>query len=120
MKNLDQDKYTLLLALSAGLSVNGTFSALFSSFIQFSIFPILSLLLTIYCLHQRYQNQSMPAGLPGLAAACFIFGVLLYSAVVRVEYPEIGSNFLPVLLSGIILLWIGPRLRHYRNAQQAE
>jgi hypothetical protein len=71
MKHSVQDKGTLLLALIAGLSINGTFAALFSSIVPFSIFPILSLLLTVYCLHQRYQNRSMPVGLPGLAAAFY-------------------------------------------------
>jgi hypothetical protein len=66
MKHSVQDRGTLLLALIAGLSINGTFAALFSSIVPFSIFPILSLVLTVYCLHQRYQNRSMPVGLPGL------------------------------------------------------
>lgn len=57
MKHSVQDKGTLLLALIAGLSINGTFAALFSSIVPFSIFPVLSLLLTVYCLHQRYQNR---------------------------------------------------------------
>ena len=92
MKHSVQDKGTLLLALIAGLSINGAFAALFSSIVPFSVFPILSLLLTVYCLHQRYQNRSMPVGLPGLAAAFFILGVLLYSTVVRAEYPDIGSS----------------------------
>lgn len=95
MKHSVQDKGTLLLALIAGLSINGAFAALFSSIVPFSVFPILSLLLTVYCLHQRYQNRSMPVGLPGLAAAFFILGVLLYSTVVRAEYPDIGSKLLP-------------------------
>ena len=64
MKHSVQDKGTLLLALIAGLSINGAFAALFSSIVPFSVFPILSLLLTVYCLHQRYQNRSMPVG-PG-------------------------------------------------------
>lgn len=64
MKHSVQDKGTLLLALIAGLSINGAFAALFSSIVPFSVFPILSLLLTVYCLHQRYQNRSMPVGLP--------------------------------------------------------
>lgn len=72
MKHSVQDKGTLLLALIAGLSINGAFAALFSSIVPFSVFPILSLLLTVYCLHQRYQNRSMPVGLPGTAAA-FLF-----------------------------------------------
>ena len=83
MKQANQDRGTLLLALVAGLSINGTFAALFSSIVPFSVFPIISLVLTVYCLHQRYLNRTMPVGLPGLAAACFILGVLLYSTVVR-------------------------------------
>ncbi len=116
MKHSVQDKGTLLLALIAGLSINGTFAALFSSIVPFSIFPVLSLLLAIYCLHQRYQNRSMPVGLPGLAAACFILGVLLYSTVVRAEYPDIGSNFFPAVLSVITVFWIGYRIRNRKDA----
>ncbi|HCB1499794.1 uncharacterized protein DUF1422 [Klebsiella oxytoca] len=116
MKHSVQDKGTLLLALIAGLSINGTFAALFSSVVSFSVFPILSLLLTVYCLHQRYQNRSMPVGLPGLSAACFILGVLLYSTVVRAEYPDIGSNFFPAVLSVMMVFWIGYKLRNRKSA----
>ena len=116
MKHSVQDRGTLLLALIAGLSINGTFAALFSSIVPFSIFPILSLVLTVYCLHQRYQNRSMPVGLPGLAAACFILGVLVYSTVVRAEYPAIGSNFVPSILTVILLFWIIFRLRSRRES----
>lgn len=63
MKQSNQDKGTLLLALVAGLSINGTFSALFSSIVPFSVFPIISPVLTVYCLHQRYLNRTMPVGL---------------------------------------------------------
>ena len=59
MKQSGQDKGTLLLALVAGLSINGTFAALFSSIVPFSVFPIISLVLTVYCLHQRYQNRTI-------------------------------------------------------------
>lgn len=111
MKQSVQDKGTLLLALIAGLSINGTFVAVFSSMVPFSIFPMISLVLTVYCLHQRYQNRTMPVGLPVLAAACFILGVLFYSTVVRAEYPDIGSNFLPAVLSVALVFWIGFRIR---------
>ncbi|NYY79630.1 hypothetical protein DMH17_02280 [Raoultella planticola] len=115
MKHSVQDKGTLLLALIAGLSINGTFAALFSSIVPFSIFPVLSLLLTVYCLHQRYQNRSMPVGLHCLAAACFILGVLLYSTVVRAEYPDIGSISSPAVLSVITVFWIGYRIRNRKD-----
>lgn len=115
MKQSGQDKGTLLLALIAGLSINGTFTAIFSSVVPFSLFPLIALVLTIYCLHQRYQNRSMPLGLPGLAAACFILGVLLYSAVVRAEYPAIGSNFVPAVLSVVLVFWIGVKMRNRKE-----
>lgn len=35
MKQANQDRGTLLLALVAGLSINGTFAALFSSIVPF-------------------------------------------------------------------------------------
>lgn len=59
MKQANQDRGTLLLALVAGLSINGTFAALFSSIVPFSVFPIISTVLTVYCLHQRYLNRTM-------------------------------------------------------------
>ncbi|WAH51059.1 YijD family membrane protein [Pseudescherichia vulneris] len=115
MKQSGQDKGTLLLALIAGLSINGTFTAIFSSIVPFSLFPVISLVLAVYCLHQRYQNRTMPLGLPALAAACFILGVLLYSAVVRAEYPAIGSNFVPAVLSVVLVFWIGYRMRNRKH-----
>ena len=109
------EKGTLVLALIAGLSVNGTFTALFSTFVPFSLFPLLTLVLAVYCLHHRYQHIEMPEGMPLLSAACFLLGLLLYSAIVRVEYPQIGSNFLPSLLCVVLIFWIGFKLRGRRR-----
>lgn len=114
-----QEKGTLVLALIAGLSVNGSFAALFSSIVPFSIFPLIALVLSVYCLHQRYLNIEMPEGMPLLAAACFLLGLLLYSALVRVEYPQIGSNFLPSLLCVVLVFWIGLRLKKRRPVDDA-
>lgn len=104
-------KGTLILALVAGLSINGSFSALFSALVPFSIFPIIALILSVYCLHQRYMSHSMSEETPLLVAACFLLGLLLYSAIVRVEYPDIGSNFVPSILCVALVLWIGFKLR---------
>lgn len=73
-------------------------------------------MLTVYCLHQRYLNRTILGfGLHGLAAACFILGVLLYSTVVRAEYPAIGSNFFPAVLSVILVFWIGTKVRNRKQ-----
>ncbi|QKJ88995.1 hypothetical protein PMPD1_4090 [Paramixta manurensis] len=106
-----RDKGTLLLAFITGLSINGSFSVLFSAFVPFSIFPLIALGLAAWCLHQRYLNRSMPEGMPSLAAAFFLLGILLYSAMVRAEYPEIGSNFIPTILMVVVIFWIGLRIR---------
>lgn len=115
-----QEKGTLLLALVAGLSVNGSFAALFSAIVPFSIFPLIALVLSVYCLHQRYMNHSMQEGMPMLVAACFLLGLLIYSAIVRVEYPDIGSNFVPSLLCVALVFWIGLKLRARKPAKEID
>jgi len=113
-KPLRQEKSTLLLALIAGLSINGTFEALFSSVVAFSVFPIIALVLSVYCLHLRYQKCEMPAGVPILAAASFMLGLLLYSALIRAQYPQLGSNFLPSVICVALVFWIGYRLKRLK------
>lgn len=112
---IHRDKGTLLLAFITGLAINGSFSVLFSTFVPFSIFPLIALALAAWSLHQRYLNRNMPDGMPGLAAAFFLLGILVYSALVRAEYPDIGSNFVPTILMVALVFWIGARLRRRKN-----
>lgn len=111
MEKSNREKGTLLLALIAGLSVHGSFTALFSSVVSFSLFPLIALVLAVHCLHQRYQTQPMPEGMPTLAAGCFLLGILGYSAIVRAEYPQMGSNFLPSILCVALVFWLGFKLK---------
>ncbi|MGM3175091.1 YijD family membrane protein [Dickeya lacustris] len=114
------EKGTLVLALLAGLSANGSFIAVFSSPVPFSIFPLIALVLSVYCLHQRYMHHAMPQGTPMLAAGCFLLGLLLYSAIVRAEYPQIGSNFVPSVLCVALALWLVAKLRARKPAQESD
>ncbi|WMQ73999.1 MAG: Inner membrane protein YijD [Sodalis sp.] len=114
------EKGTLLLAWSAGLSLNGSFAALFSAIVLFSLFPPIALTLVLYRLHQRYQHYVMPPGHPLLVAANFLLGLLVYSAIVCAEYPAIGSNFVPSILVVALVLWIGRRLKMLRRTQMDE
>ncbi|EEP90089.1 YijD family membrane protein [Yersinia kristensenii] len=116
-KQSHRETGTLLLALITGLAINGSFNALFSGFVPFSIFPLLALILAVYCLHQRYLNFAMPQGLPVLAGACFLLGILVYSAIVRVEHPAIGSNFVPSILSVVLVFWILFKLKARKSMQ---
>lgn len=54
----------------------------------------------------------MSVGLSGLVVVCFIFGVLLYSTVVRAEYSDIGFNFFSVVFFVIMVFWIGAKMRN--------
>jgi len=56
--------------------------------------------------------------MPKLAAACFLLGILGYSAIVRVEYPQIGSNFLPSIVCVALVFWIGFQLKRRDSAAQ--
>ncbi|MBS0849703.1 YijD family membrane protein [Citrobacter sp. JGM124] len=110
MKQLPE-RGTLVLALIAGVSINGSFAALFSGLVPFSIFPIIALVLAVYTLSQRYKDSTMAEGLPSLAVAWFVLGILLYSTFIRVVHPDIGSNFVPSILSVVLLFWIFARMR---------
>lgn len=110
MKQL-QERGTLVLACIAGISINGSFAALFSAQVPFSIFPLIALALAVYTLSQRYKDSTMAEGLPGLAVAWFVLGILLYSTFIRVVHPDIGSNFLPSILSVILLFWVYAKMR---------
>ncbi|MGK3329591.1 DUF1422 family protein [Escherichia fergusonii] len=81
---------------------------------HYSSFTFPGIIAVLSC-SRRYLNRTMPVGLPGLAAACFILGVLLYSTVVRAEYPAIGSNFFPAVLSVILVFWIGTKVRNRKQ-----
>ncbi|BEI00652.1 Inner membrane protein yijD [Edwardsiella ictaluri] len=50
-----------------------------------------------------------------LSSSCFLLGLLFYSTLIRVEYPAIGSNFLPSLLCVALVLWIGVRIKRQRS-----
>ena len=106
-----RDKGTLLLAFLTGLAINGSFTVLFSSLVPFSVFPLITLGLAAWCLHQRYLNRAMPDGMPSIAAAFFLLGILVYGAIVRAEYPDIGSNFVQTILMVALVFWIGLKLR---------
>lgn len=100
------ERSTLLLSLVIGLSTHGTFSTLLNSLVEFSIFPIVTLILAVYCLHQRYLHQAMPMGLPKFVAGSFFLGMFGYAAILRVQHPDVGSNFIPATVIVIIALWM--------------
>ncbi|CAG9432602.1 YijD family membrane protein [Providencia alcalifaciens] len=114
------ERSTLLLSLVIGLSTHGSFSTLFNSLVEFSIFPIVTLILAVYCLHQRYLNQAMPMGLPKFVAGSFFLGMFGYAAILRVQHPDVGSNFIPATVIVIIALWMYTSWKARKKEQQEQ
>lgn len=96
----------LLFALLTGFCGNASVGVLFNSHVTFSLFPLIALGLSVYCLYQRYVAAPLQNETPLLSGLSFLFGVLAYSVVVRVEHPQIGSNFVPLMLCMALLFWI--------------
>jgi hypothetical protein len=117
MGKLGCEKSTLLLALIVGLSIKGSYAALFYSVIPFSIFPFIALAMTAYYGYQCYQNGSIPRGMAKLMSGCCLLGFLGYSAVIRAEHPQIGSNFWLSILCVVLVFWIGYQLKKRRSTE---
>lgn len=116
MSDSPRNEYsTLLLMLIAGICFNGTLYAFFSSIVPFSVFPILALVLAVYCLHQRYLHSAMAEGVPLLSVLSFILGIAIYSALIRVAYPSVGKNLLPVIVCLALIFWIGVKLKKVKS-----
>lgn len=115
------EKSTLLLAAVIGVALHGTYSTLFNSLVEWSIFPILSLVLALYCLHQRYLHQPMTDGMPKLIFSFFLLGLFGYNAYIRMGNPEMGSNFFSSVALVVVALWIYRQVKQrQRIRQQAE
>lgn len=114
------EKGTLLLSFIIGVAVHGTFSTLFNSFVSFSIFPILALCLAVYCFHQRYLHHPIPEGLPKIVTGLFFLGLFAYNALLRVEHPEMGSNFFSSIIIVALVFWLYRSIKVRKEQCQIE
>lgn len=106
----DSAKKTLLLAVVVGMCSNALFSALTVSEVPFSIFPLIALVLSVQMLYQDYLRNPVSEDLPLIGLACFFVGVFGYSAFLKAQHPEVGSNFFSILITLLLLLWVGKKL----------
>lgn len=116
------EKSTLLLATVIGVALHGTYSSFFNPLIEtWSVFPLISLILAVYCLYQRYLNQPMTDGMPKLIFSFFLLGLFGYNAYTRTVNPEWGSNFFSSVCIVIVALWIYRQFKHRQRLRiQAE
>lgn len=100
----------ILLALLVGLCGNGTLATLSVSQLTFSIFPIIALVLAARMLYREYLTVPMTGDTPLCTLLAFLIGVFAYSAVLRTEFPEMGTNFFSVMISLILVIWLALKM----------
>ncbi|MGO4998750.1 YijD family membrane protein [Oceanisphaera sp. W20_SRM_FM3] len=100
----------ILLALLVGLCGNGTLAALSVSQVAFSLFPIIALVLAARQLYQEYLTVPMEGDTPLCTLLAFLIGVFSYSAILRTEFPEMGTNFLSVMVTLILVIWLALKM----------
>ncbi|HBC5915231.1 TPA: YijD family membrane protein [Proteus mirabilis] len=115
------EKSTLLLSVVIGVALHGSYSTLFNPLIgPWSIFPLISLVLAVYCLYQRYLNQPMTDGMPKLIFSFFLLGLFGYNAYLKTSNPEMGSNFFSSVCIVIIALWIYRQIKQRKRLREQE
>lgn len=96
----------LYFAFLAGLCGNATFATLTTSEVPFSIFPLIAFVLVAYNWYQVYMTSAIESHISKSSLGLFVVGVLIYTTFVRMEYPELGSNFLPLMLVLGLSAWV--------------
>ncbi|GAB2641422.1 YijD family membrane protein [Vibrio panuliri] len=108
--NRGSERKTLVLALIAGMCGDALLSWLTMSEVSFSIFPIIALVLAVQALYKEYLANPVSEDIPLVGLACFFVGAFGHSAFLKAQYPESGSNFFAILVSLLLMLWIGKKL----------
>ncbi len=96
----------LLFAFLGGLAGNATVAALTNQSIPFSIFPLLTFGLALYCAYQAYTSSPLVEGIVSLAVGSFLVGAFGYSSFLKALNPELGSNYFSLMLMLALLFWI--------------
>ncbi|CAH8230335.1 YijD family membrane protein [Vibrio aestuarianus] len=110
MTNRGSERKTLVLAVVAGICGDALLSWITMSGVSFSIFPVIALVLSVQALYQEYLRNPVAEDIPLVGLACFFVGAFGHSAFIKAQYPDAGSNFFAILVSLLLLLWVGKKL----------
>lgn len=110
MTNRGSERKTLVLAVVAGICGDALLSWITMSDVSFSIFPLIALVLSVQALYQEYLRNPVAEDIPLVGLACFFVGAFGHSAFIKAQYPDAGSNFFAILVSLLLLLWVGKKL----------
>lgn len=108
-KKLKIERKNLTYSLLAGISAAGSWFALFSGHVQFSIFPLLTCAVSLYALYDLYIEQAIEKGMGTQLFASFFIGFAGYVSYIKVTNPELGNNFVYILLALAAMTWLGAK-----------
>ena len=114
----NSERKTLFLAVIAGMCGNALLSSVTLNEISFSIFPLIALILAVQMLYQNYLANPVAEDIPMLGLACFFVGAFGHSAFIKAKYPEVGSNFFAIVVTLILLAWVGKRMGYLAKKEQ--
>lgn len=109
----------LLLAFLAGVSGNASLASLTVDIVSFSIFPFIAFGLAMYQLYHLYLDQPLEGDIPLCTGISFLLGAMSYSAMIRVIHPELGSNFVPLMLCVGLVTWLTYKLPSNKPADSS-
>lgn len=106
MEQYQSERKLLLLAVTAGICFSASIAALFINAISFSIFPLIAFALAVLAFYQQHETQPLSEGMPLIIFACFLVGAFGYSSFVRMQIPDLGSNFFPLIITMALSIWV--------------
>ncbi|MDG3086650.1 YijD family membrane protein [Vibrio hannami] len=109
------ERKTLILAAIAGMCSNALLSSITLSEVSFSVFPLIALVLSLQMLYDGYLKSPVAEDIPLIGLACFFVGAFGHSAFVKAQFPEVGSNFFSIIVTMLLLAWVGKKLGYVKK-----
>ncbi|PJG59576.1 DUF1422 family protein [Aeromonas cavernicola] len=103
-------KKPLILALLTGICADASVALLSHSVVPFSFFPIIAFGLAAYQLLQYYRVHPMLGNTPICTLLGFLIGIFGHSSLLKVQYPELGSNFFALIMTLLLLAALSIKL----------
>ena len=103
-------KKPLVLAMLVGICGHASLAVLTDAVVPFSLFPLIACWLATSQLLQHYRQEPMVGNVPVCTLLSFLIGLFGHSALLKVQYPELGSNFFSLIMMLLLLALLSIKL----------
>ncbi|MGL4933386.1 MAG: YijD family membrane protein [Aeromonas sp.] len=103
-------KKPLVLAMLIGICGDASLTQLTNSIVPFSFFPLIAFWLAAHQLFHYYRHHPMVGNTPLCTLLCFLIGSFGHSALLKVQFPELGSNFFSLIMMLLLLAALSIKL----------